>query len=180
MATLQQATVDVHVLQKPLGHVDFMVGLIAGELNASHPADTIVFLGPTSRYGNKIPEGALPAPAHAGPRFFYIRYESPRRLTAPEDIATVDLSPVGSRSGGTSSGAGAPSPPAGSAPHPLGSANSGGAGRGVHPAPPSVALPPAGQSDIITAAVDRLEGKTLTIRTPADLAKAIRKIERAR
>jgi hypothetical protein len=37
-----------------------------------------------------------------------------------------------------------------------------------------------GQSDVITAAVRRLKGKTLTIHTPADLAKAIRKIEGGR
>jgi hypothetical protein len=34
-----------------------------------------------------------------------------------------------------------------------------------------------GQTDVIAAAVGRLKGKTLTIHTPADLAKAIRRIE---
>jgi len=37
-----------------------------------------------------------------------------------------------------------------------------------------------GQADVITAAVSRLKGKTLNIHTPADLAKAIRKIEQRR
>jgi hypothetical protein len=34
-----------------------------------------------------------------------------------------------------------------------------------------------GQSDIISEAVARLQGRTLPIHTPAELAKAIRKIE---
>jgi hypothetical protein len=33
-------------------------------------------------------------------------------------------------------------------------------------------------TDIINAAVNRLKGKTIAIHTPAELAKAIRKIER--
>jgi hypothetical protein len=37
-----------------------------------------------------------------------------------------------------------------------------------------------GQADIITAAVTRLKGKTLTIHSPVELARAIRKIERKR
>jgi hypothetical protein len=34
-----------------------------------------------------------------------------------------------------------------------------------------------GQADIISAAVARLKGKTLTVHSPAELARAIRKIE---
>jgi hypothetical protein len=34
-----------------------------------------------------------------------------------------------------------------------------------------------GQTDVIAAAVGRMKGKTLSIHTPVDLAKAIRKIE---
>ena len=40
--------------------------------------------------------------------------------------------------------------------------------------------PAEGQSDLITAAMSRLKGKTLIIHTPADLARAIRKIEGAK
>jgi hypothetical protein len=41
-------------------------------------------------------------------------------------------------------------------------------------------MPSAGEHDIdiINAAVTRLKGKTLAIHTPAELAKAIRKIEK--
>jgi hypothetical protein len=181
--SLQQATVDVRVLQKPLGHVDFLAGLIGRERGAPNPADTIVFLGPTSRYENKIPESALPAPSEAGTRFFYVRYESARRPSgAPPDLPGI-LWPDTGRSGGT---VGAPTPgmtPAESASAPRLPSSGGnvgnGSGRGhtSSPTPPSPLPPLEGQTDIISAAVARLKGKTLTIRRPADLAKAIRRIE---
>ena len=125
---LQLATVDFHVLQKPLGHVDFLSDLVNRELRAPAPSDTVVFLGPPSRYGNRIPESALSKPVSAKPRFFYVQYQGPRRLpfpTAPPDSSSPQLGPPGGRSGGLSSDAG---PDAGSldttaqsadTPHPL-------------------------------------------------------------
>jgi hypothetical protein len=54
----------------------------------------------------------------------------------------------------------------------------GGGGRG-HSADSPLASPSLeGQTDVITAAVARLKGKTLTIHTPGDLAKAIRRIDK--
>jgi hypothetical protein len=175
IAALQLATVDVHVLQKPRGHVDFLAGLIGRELNSPDPADTVIFLGPTSRYGDRIAKESLPAPAGAGPRFFYVRYESPRRppLPASFEDASTDLGSASSPS------------PLPSAPRPTFPQGSGGGGRGgggrssrgsLSPGPP----PMEGQADIITAAVTRLKGKTLTIHSPVELARAIRKIERKR
>jgi hypothetical protein len=151
--SLDQTTVDIHVLQKPLGHVDFLAGLIRREYDAPDPADDTIVLGPTSRYGTRIPEGTLPT-AEGVPRFFYIRYETPRRVTPG------NLPPPGgrSRSGGRGSGGGrtvaAPT---------------------TQPSQSSDGLP-----DIITAAMRLLKGRTLTIHTPADLARAIRKIEATR
>jgi hypothetical protein len=180
--SLQQATVDVRVLQKPLGHIDFLAGLIGRERGAPNPADTIVFLGPTSRYGNKIPESALPAPSEAGTRFFYVRYESPRhpyRAPGIPGILSADTGP----SGGTVGSATPNMTPAESASAPRLPSSTGnggiGSGRGhtSSPPPPSPLPPLEGQTDIISAAVARFKGKTLTIQRPADLAKAIRKIE---
>jgi hypothetical protein len=146
--TLDQATVDVHVLQKPLGHVDFLAGLIRREYDAPDPADNTIFLGPISRYGTKIPEGVMP-PAEGNPRFFYIRYETPRRITM------------------------------GNLPPPGGRSRSGGRGAANRTAPPPTQPSQSlnGLPDVITAAMRLLKGKTLTVQTPADLAKAIRKIE---
>jgi len=161
--SFEQATVDVHVLEKPLGHVDFLAGLIGRERDAPDPADTVVFLGPTSRYGNKIPENALPAPVGGTAHFFYVRYESPRHAPStpeiPDDAAAQSASAPRLPSSGTGVG---------------------GRGRARPSDPPVPSQVPVAQPDIIMAAVARLKGKTLTIHTPADLAKAIRKIAEAR
>lgn len=161
--SVEQTTVDVHVLEKPLGHVDFLAGLIGRERDTLNPADTIVFLGPTSRYGNKIPEAVLPTPREAIPRFFYVRYEIPRRPSLTSDGTGLEASPF----------------PAPRIPSRLPSADST-QSRGTPTGPPSMMPASGGQTDIIAAAVARLKGKTLAIRTPADLAGAIRKIEEKR
>ena len=200
IVALPLATVDVRVLQKPLGHVDFLAGLIARELAAPHPADTVVFWGPTSRYGSAIPKGALPTPAGAQTRFYYLRYEGPRRPPAPSPIEIQVDNPTSSGTpGGTAPGDGSasssgttqPAPPrpppsqgsggtGGSGGASMGGGGGGGAGgrgRGERGGLPPFPSPGEGQPDIITAAVARLKGKTLVIHTPAELAKAIRKIE---
>jgi hypothetical protein len=173
--SLQSSTVDVHILEKPLGYVDFLAGLLAREHNAPDPADTILFLGPTSRYGGKMPESALPVPT--GARFFYVRYENLRR--AMPNVPNV-------YSGGTAGDEGRPIDSvtvdeniAQTIPVPRQLQQPGGGGRrnGHYPDPPSNAPMSDGRGDIISAAVARLKGKTLTIHTPADLANAIRKIE---
>jgi hypothetical protein len=109
IGALQLATVDVHVLQKPLGHVEFLAALIHRELQAEAPADTVIFLGPMSRYGNKIPADALQSSAPAQPRFFYVRYEGPRRRAVPSNIAGIPDTGIafpGGRSGGPLQGTG--------------------------------------------------------------------------
>jgi hypothetical protein len=182
--SFEQATVDVHVLEKPLGYVDFLAGLIARERDAPDPPDTIVFLGPTSRYGDKIPEGALPAPGEKNPRFFYLRYESPRRgVSAPAPVQAS--APPASGADPALNGVYAPTLPPGITPTapspvprppPADNLSTGNRGRGSTTAA-TVSQTVEGQSDVITAAIGRLKGKTLNIHTPADLAKAIRKIE---
>jgi hypothetical protein len=138
-----QATVDVKVLKNPHGHVDFLAGLIDGELNRPDPADTVVFLGSTSRYADKAPPGAMATVDGSPPRFFYVRYEGLLRPTLG------DRSTLGSRR--------------------LQAEQHG---------PPRLPSDPShGQPDIITKAVARLNGKTMIVHTPAELAGAIRKIE---
>jgi hypothetical protein len=169
---MQQATVDARLLQKPLGHVDFLAGLVSRECSAASPRDTVIFVGPSSRYGNKIPEGVLPAPSESSPRFFYVRYESPRRSAPTWMISgtpTTDVAPE--RPSGPAVGRGA------GAGNVVG--NGGGLGRGGHNGITPAPLPQGteGQTDIITSAVARMKGRTLIVHTPVELAKAIRKIE---
>ena len=133
IAALPQATIDVNVLQNPLGHVDFLSGLIRRELGARAPADMVVFLGPASRYWDKIPKDALTTAGQSHARVFYVRYE---RWGRPFFVS--------SNSAAMSS-------------------------RG--------SLPPSGQPDIISKAVAQLNGKTILIHTPSELARAIHKME---
>jgi hypothetical protein len=186
---LQLAGVDVHVLQKPLGHVEFLTGLVNRELRAPAPADTVVFLGPTSRYGNRIPAIALEKPAGPKPRFFYVQYQGPRRPPAP----APDVLAGGSRGGASpQTGSGSEGNPPPSAPPPAGGGGMGGGtggggmgrgaggagrgggrgGRGMGPIP----APGENGTDIISAAISRLKGKTLPVHSPAELARAIAKI----
>ena len=145
---LPQGTVDINLLKNPFGHVDFLAGLIRRELNESHPADTVIFLGPTSRYPNTAPKGSLPDAGESHPRFFYVRYEAPLRPYIGE-------MPAGRRSA-----------------------------HGSSPAEPATPItrndPFRGLPDIITKAVAQLDGKSLIIHSPAELAGAIRKIEMKR
>jgi hypothetical protein len=138
IAALPQATIDVKVLKNPLGHVDFLAGMIRREIEAPDPADTIVFLGPTSRYWDKVPKDALSREGQSHARVFYVRYERwVRAYMEPADPA-----------------------------HPRQHVAEIGGSRG--------------QPDIISKAVAQLNGRTMIVHTPAELAAAIRKIEEKR
>jgi hypothetical protein len=66
--------VDYHVLQNPHGHVDLLAGLMNLELRAEPPSDVVVFLGPETRYADKLPPAALEDPTGAAPQFFNLRF----------------------------------------------------------------------------------------------------------
>ena len=67
--------VDYHVLQNRRGHVDFLAGLINQELRAETPSDVVVFLGPETRFVDKLPPTALAGPAGAPPQFFDLQFK---------------------------------------------------------------------------------------------------------
>jgi hypothetical protein len=66
--------VDYHVLQNPKGHVAFLAGLMNQELRAETPSDVVVFLGPETRYEDKLPQAALEDPHGAAPQFFNLQF----------------------------------------------------------------------------------------------------------
>jgi hypothetical protein len=81
--------VDYHVLQNPHGHVDFLAGLINQELRAETPSDVVVFLGPETRYGDKVPQAALEEPRGAVPQFFNLQFKAYTRAapSLPDSIS---------------------------------------------------------------------------------------------
>jgi hypothetical protein len=72
MNNLQLQLVDYRVLQNRGGHVSLLTDLVNKELQAKEPSDAVIFLGPTARYFDKVPEFDL---STGSPRFFYLQYK---------------------------------------------------------------------------------------------------------
>lgn len=100
MNELELGLVDYHVLQNSRGHVDLLADLVNQESRAEHPADVVVFLGPATRFGDKIPRESLDAPTGNAPRFFYFQYKPVFRREGPTLPDTINLT-VGNLKGKT-------------------------------------------------------------------------------
>jgi hypothetical protein len=66
--------VDYHVLQNPRGHVDFLASLMNQELRAEAPSDVVVFLGPETRFADKVSQAELEYPGGTAPQFFNLQF----------------------------------------------------------------------------------------------------------
>jgi hypothetical protein len=162
LGSLQLASVDVSVLEKPSGYIDFLAGLINREVRGPAPAPTVILLGPLSRHGGQFPEGMLNPSAAA--RFFYLQLQYERRphFSRPA-IGVVPSSPTYVYTDGQAQGTTGPQTAA-----------------PVRKTVPSLPLPRPPATDIINAAMASLKGTTLVIRTPEDLAKAIAVVQKTR
>jgi hypothetical protein len=89
MNDLELSSVDYKVLQKPKGHIDLLADLVNRELVADKPSDAVVFLGPSTRYEDKLPRNALEKLASI-PKFFYFQYRPFLRRMAPGTIDTIN------------------------------------------------------------------------------------------
>jgi hypothetical protein len=141
MTRLELGLVDAKVLQNRRGHVETIAGLVNGELTNAEPSDAVIFLGPISRFDDKLPAEVLERPS-GRPQFLFFQ-----------------LQPVfrGMMAGGRGL--------------------IGGSGRGGGGMMPPIVAPESTLPDSIRHAVSRLGGKTMTIRTPGELAKAIDRLE---
>ena len=88
-SNLQLQVVDYRVLQNRRGHISLLSDLINQELAAAQPSDKVIFLGPTSRYYDKLPEAAFEQPAGVAPQFFYFQYKPywGREASFPDSVA---------------------------------------------------------------------------------------------
>jgi hypothetical protein len=69
--------------------VDLLADLINQEVNADPPSDVVLFLGPMSRFFDRVPDSAVSKPSAGGPQFFYFQYRSPfmrMQATVPDVI----------------------------------------------------------------------------------------------
>jgi hypothetical protein len=89
MNDLELSSVDFKVLQKPKGHIDLLADLVNRELAADKPSDAVVFLGPSTRYEDKLPRSALERLASI-PKFFYFQYRPFLRRMAPAATDTIN------------------------------------------------------------------------------------------
>jgi hypothetical protein len=76
IAQIELGLVDMQVLQNRGGHVALLSDLVNRELAAPEPSDVVLFLGPMSRYFDKVPDSWIEKPSGAGPQFFYLQTRS--------------------------------------------------------------------------------------------------------
>jgi hypothetical protein len=117
MTSIELGMVDFQVLQNKRGHVDLLTDLVNREIEAQPPSDVVLFLGPRTRYFDRVPQASLEKPPGHEPEFYYFQI-------VPFLTRTATL------------------------------------------------------ADTIQSAVSRLGGKTVTIHTPGEFAKAIDRLEK--
>jgi hypothetical protein len=73
MTNIELGLVDFQVLQNKRGHVDLLADLVNREIEAQPPSDVVLFLGPQTRYFDRVPQASLEKPAGHGPEFYYFQ-----------------------------------------------------------------------------------------------------------
>src|SRR5450759_773020 len=73
MTNIELGLVDFQVLQNKRGHVDLLTELVNREIEAQPPSDVVLFLGPPTRYFDRVPQAGLEKPAGRGPQFYYFQ-----------------------------------------------------------------------------------------------------------
>ena len=74
MNGIELQLVSYRVLTNQRGHVDLLADLVNQELRNRQPAEAVIFLGPGTRYSDKVPESVLEEHS-SGPPFFYLKYK---------------------------------------------------------------------------------------------------------
>jgi hypothetical protein len=90
LSSLQLQLVDYKVLANRRGHINLLTDLINEEFHASDPSDAVIFMGPATRYFDKLLQNGLEEHAGAGPRFFYFQYKPNMRASA-ESADSIEL-----------------------------------------------------------------------------------------
>jgi hypothetical protein len=98
MTGIELGLVDFQVLQNKRGHVDLLTELVNRELAAQPPSDVVLFLGPETRFFDRVPQASLERPAASGQQFFYFQIVPFVRETAtPGDTIKSVLSRLGGK-----------------------------------------------------------------------------------
>lgn len=100
MTNIELGLVDFQVLQNKRGHVDLLTELVNREMQAQPPSDVVLFLGPATRYFDRVPQANLEKPAIHGPQFYYFQLAPFLRQPAtatPTDTIKSALSRLGGK-----------------------------------------------------------------------------------
>ncbi len=81
MTGIELGLVDFQVLQNKRGHVDLLTELVNREMEAQPPSDVVLFLGPETRFFDRVPQASLEKPAGTRPAVLLL---SNRAFRAPD------------------------------------------------------------------------------------------------
>ncbi len=151
---IQLATIDYRILRNRTGHIDLLASLTNQELRAEPRPDAVIFLGPRERFHDNFPDGLLDPHPGPKPHFFFLAYQVPGRARGGIESATPDAGTGGIDLPDT----------------PSTLARSGGV---------TLSSSPLGLSDTVSKEIGKLKGKTMTIESPRDFAKALKAIGRS-
>ncbi len=73
MTGIELSLVDFQVLQNKRGHVDLLADLVNREMQAQPPSDVVLFLGPSARFFDRVPQAILERPEGRAPQFYYFQ-----------------------------------------------------------------------------------------------------------
>ena len=98
MTDIELGLVDFQVLQNKRGPVDLLTDLVNREIEAQPPSDVVLFLGPETRYFDRVPQDSLEKPAGHGQQFYYFQIVPFLRQTAmPADTIKNAMSRLGGK-----------------------------------------------------------------------------------
>jgi hypothetical protein len=98
MTNIDLGLVDFQVLQNKRGHIDLVTELVNREIEAQPPSDVVLFLGPETRYFDRVPPASLEKPAGHAPQFYYFQIVPFLRQTAtPDDTIKSAMSRLGGK-----------------------------------------------------------------------------------
>ena len=75
MNDLQLQLVDYRTLENQRGHIDLVAALVNQEIHSESTSDAVFFLGPPSRYLDKLPQSVFGEPGEMPPQFFFFQYK---------------------------------------------------------------------------------------------------------
>ncbi len=98
MTNIELGLVDFQVLQNKRGPVDLLTDMVNREIEEQPPSDVVLFLGPETRYFDRVPQASLEKTAGHGQQFYYFQIVPFLRHAAmPADTIKSAMSRLGGK-----------------------------------------------------------------------------------